>query len=98
MAWNIHLYHLESFLEVEEGPNNLLLIDTCFLKDVPRLEAYVSNVGYANRFAKCTIGLSELDRAKEMWKRWEKLALIRKRIQNFNKFQERLNEILKKYF
>ncbi|MGC2308621.1 MAG: MBL fold metallo-hydrolase [Nitrososphaeraceae archaeon] len=31
---------------VEEGPNDLTLIDTCLIKDVPRLEAYVREVGY----------------------------------------------------
>jgi glyoxylase-like metal-dependent hydrolase (beta-lactamase superfamily II) len=31
---------------IEEGPKDLTLIDTCFLKDVPRLEAYVRSHGY----------------------------------------------------
>jgi glyoxylase-like metal-dependent hydrolase (beta-lactamase superfamily II) len=31
---------------VEEGSNDLTLIDTCFLKDVPKLEAYLREVGY----------------------------------------------------
>ena len=38
---------------IEEGPNNLTLIDTCFLRDVSSLEAYVRNVGY---------GMSEINR------------------------------------
>jgi glyoxylase-like metal-dependent hydrolase (beta-lactamase superfamily II) len=31
---------------VEEGPNDLTLIDTCFLKDVPKLKTYLQEVGY----------------------------------------------------
>ena len=32
---------------VEEGPNDLTLIDTCFVAELPKLEAYINNSGYS---------------------------------------------------
>ena len=32
---------------VEEGPTDLTLVDTCFLKDVPKLEAYLRDIGHS---------------------------------------------------
>lgn len=32
---------------VEEGPKDLTLIDTCFVKDVPKLETYLTNIGHS---------------------------------------------------
>jgi glyoxylase-like metal-dependent hydrolase (beta-lactamase superfamily II) len=32
---------------VEEGPNDLTLIDTCFVKDVPKLETYLRDIGHS---------------------------------------------------
>jgi len=32
---------------VEERPNDLTLIDTCFIAELPKLEAYINNVGYS---------------------------------------------------
>jgi hypothetical protein len=32
---------------VEEGPNDLTLIDTCFIAELPKLEAYINNAGYS---------------------------------------------------
>ena len=32
---------------VEEGPNDLTLIDTCFLKDLPKLGIHMRNIGYS---------------------------------------------------
>jgi glyoxylase-like metal-dependent hydrolase (beta-lactamase superfamily II) len=32
---------------VEEGPNDLTLIDTCFVKDVPKLETYLKDIGHS---------------------------------------------------
>jgi len=31
---------------VEEGPNDLTLIDTCFSSELPKLKSYVVNTGY----------------------------------------------------
>jgi glyoxylase-like metal-dependent hydrolase (beta-lactamase superfamily II) len=31
---------------VEEGPNDLTLIDTCFSSELPKLKSYVVNAGY----------------------------------------------------
>lgn len=51
----------------------------------------------ANRLAKCTIGLSELDKAIG---NVEKLGKVRidKNTEAHHKFQERLGEILREYF
>jgi len=32
---------------VEEGPNDLTLIDTCFIAELPKLNAYINNLGYS---------------------------------------------------
>lgn len=32
---------------VEEGPTDLTLIDTCFLKDVPKLETYLRDIDHS---------------------------------------------------
>lgn len=32
---------------VEEGPKDLTLIDTCFVKDLPKLEKYLRNIGHS---------------------------------------------------
>jgi glyoxylase-like metal-dependent hydrolase (beta-lactamase superfamily II) len=31
---------------VEEGYNDLTLIDTCYIKELPKLESYLNNIGY----------------------------------------------------
>ena len=31
---------------VEEGPNDLTLIDTCFSSELPKLKSYIDNAGY----------------------------------------------------
>jgi glyoxylase-like metal-dependent hydrolase (beta-lactamase superfamily II) len=31
---------------VEETPNDLTLIDTCFISELPKLKSYVTNAGY----------------------------------------------------
>src|SRR5438094_4861362 len=31
---------------VEEGPNDLTLIDTCFSSELPKLKSYIANAGY----------------------------------------------------
>jgi hypothetical protein len=52
----------------------------------------------ANRLAKCTVGLSELDRAIGNIERIGKLSIEKEEnTELYNKFQEQLNEMLKKY-
>lgn len=31
---------------IEEGQNDLTLIDTCYIRELPKLEAYLNNIGY----------------------------------------------------
>jgi glyoxylase-like metal-dependent hydrolase (beta-lactamase superfamily II) len=31
---------------IEEGPNDLTLIDTCFISELPKLKSYIANAGY----------------------------------------------------
>jgi glyoxylase-like metal-dependent hydrolase (beta-lactamase superfamily II) len=31
---------------IEEGQNDLTLIDTCYIMELPKLEAYLNNIGY----------------------------------------------------
>lgn len=52
-----------------------------------------------NRLAKCVIGLSELDSKIESMERTGKVNIEKEEnVELYNKFQEQLNEILKKYF
>jgi glyoxylase-like metal-dependent hydrolase (beta-lactamase superfamily II) len=57
---------------VEEAPNNLTLIDTCFLKDMSRLEAYVRDVGYdmseINRIVLTHVHIDHIQAANEIKK------------------------------
>lgn len=53
----------------------------------------------ANRLAKCTIGLSELDRTIGSIEKIGKVSIEKEEnVELYNKFQEQLNEILKTYF
>ena len=53
----------------------------------------------ANRLSKCIIGLSELDRAIGSIEKIGKVSIEKgENIDLYNKFQEQLNEILKRYF
>lgn len=53
----------------------------------------------ANRLAKCTVGLSELDKAIGNVEKVGKVSFDKKEdTELYSKFQERLDEILKKYF
>jgi hypothetical protein len=52
-----------------------------------------------NRLAKSTIGLSELDRTVGNIEKIGKVSIDDKEnVELYNKFQEQLDEILKKYF
>jgi hypothetical protein len=52
-----------------------------------------------NRLAKCAIGLSELDRKIESVEKIGKVSIEKEEnVELYNKFQEQLNGILKKYF
>jgi hypothetical protein len=52
-----------------------------------------------NRLAKCVIGLSELDREIESMEKAGKVSIEKEEnVELYQKFQEQLNEILKKYF
>lgn len=57
---------------IEEGPNNLTLIDTCFLRDVSSLEAYVRDVGYCmseiNRIVLTHVHIDHIQAANEIKK------------------------------
>ncbi|HZD35288.1 MAG TPA: hypothetical protein VE130_08800 [Nitrososphaeraceae archaeon] len=53
----------------------------------------------ANRLAKCTIGLSELDRAIGNIEKIGKVSIEKdENTELYDKFQQRLDEILKEYF
>jgi hypothetical protein len=53
----------------------------------------------ANRLAKCTIGLSEFDKAIGNIEKIGKASIDKKEnLELYKKFQEQLDEILKKYF
>jgi hypothetical protein len=53
----------------------------------------------ANRLAKCTIGLSELDKAIGNVEKIGKVSVDEKEnTELYRKFHEQLDEILKKYF
>jgi hypothetical protein len=53
----------------------------------------------ANRLAKCTVGLLELDKAIGNVEKVGKVSFDKKEdIELYSKFQERLDDILKEYF
>ena len=71
-------------IELESDKINYLLSSVFFL---------------VNRLAKCTIGLSELDRAIGNVENVGKVSFDKKEdTELYRKFQDRLDEILKKYF
>jgi hypothetical protein len=53
----------------------------------------------ANRLAKCTVGLSELDKAIGNVEKVGKVSFDKKEdMELYSKFQERLDELLREYF
>ena len=57
---------------VEEGPTDLTLIDTCFLKDVPKLKAYLTDIGHSieeiNRIVLTHVHIDHTQAANEIKK------------------------------
>lgn len=57
---------------VQEGPTDLTLIDTCFLKDVPKIETYLRDIGHSieeiNRIVLTHVHIDHTQAANEIKK------------------------------
>ena len=86
--------HLRNCLDNVIPPSNSIELEA------DKVNYVLSSVFFlANRLAKCTIGLSELDKAIGNVEKIGKVSIEEKEnAELYDKFQIQMNEILKKYF